>query len=172
MPGGGGTVYPCGDAPISGYCKPGIQVVGECLSPWPSLNPLDYFNWMGCEISGIPAALANIIVDLFEPHTDLGASFGGLQETVDTKAPFGFFSQLSGAVTSSLEGSGAGAAAAGALTLTIAGQHMDVGLGPISGYLSPYRDVFAAIVVLVGLLAIVRSVMGGVGAGSSGGSSE
>lgn len=163
--------------PLSGECKQGVgyQTPGACASPWPSLNPLDYFAWLGCILSNIPvwvanalAWIANMILDLFIPGEGLGPMLDEFFAGVRERAPFGWVEQATDAVSAGLTAS----AITVDTSFNLAGFTVNVPLYDAASSLAPYRGVVLAFFLFAVVLAILRSLRGAMGVGGGGGGGD
>ena len=180
-----GTVCPAGQlpGPVSGTCKPAIpyRPGASCNGPWPSVNPLDYAMWTGCLLGQVNDGLVNLgttilngLTDLLVPGAGFGESAGAFVDDMKSLAPFGYVSQVNDALA------GAMAGAAGdewSLAFTLPWFAPEEGGGTrevemevptdIADGLAQFRWVLAALVWILGAVAVLRVLMRAVGGGGS-----
>ena len=178
-------VCPPGQAPgpVSGSCKPAIPYKPgqDCPGPWPSVNPLDYAMWTGCllgqvvgKLEDLAAAIVNGLTDLLVPGEGLGAGVQEFVTDISSLAPFGYVSQVDEALSGAMAGA-AGADWSLAFTLPWfapedGGGTREVALEvptDIADGLAQYRWVLAALVWIMGAVAVLRVLMRAVGGGGS-----
>jgi len=172
--GGSGDGGDCVPGPLSGLCKPGLGVYGnggDCAYPDGSLNPLDYFGWIGCLVATIPVALANLgqwiinaFLDLFIPSAATTDAIGTFLETLSATFPFSIF----GDVLASLDGGGGSVGSLPDIPI-MGGGSVPFPTSEISSVVGPYRDIFAAGIYLVIGLGLVRWLLAAVGISKGGG---
>lgn len=132
----------------------------------------DVAGWtafVGCLIIGLPGAIADaftaLLEDLFVP-TEVGDRWASFMDLAETRAPFGWFAQVSAVISSS---AGAGADALGAFNLTIGSATVSIGSGIQSALagVSPYRGLIFAGVALTMTLGCLHWIMAAVGVSPS-----
>jgi hypothetical protein len=171
----GGVTGPgtCVPAPLSHGCKLGVGYGNGpvCIGPWPSLNPLDYFGWIGCLISSIPQAIANaltwavnVIIDLIVPGPGLAVQWNSFLAFCNTKAPFGWMAQVLGAINTGMLAAASGVAIP---PMHIAGQTVTVTFTGMLAPLIPYRTIIFGGIAFVMVIGFKDLINAGLGIGSS-----
>lgn len=171
-PGTGALV--CG--PISHDCtKPFIGPAGlpVCDAPTTSINPLDWFGWLGCLLTIIPVTvynvavvpLINVLIDLLFAGEVMGQEWAAFQLDMSVRFPISWV----GPVTTSLSTAFDDIDGGGDLppTMTVFGQTLSPyeGAGSVTDPLIPYRPIMVSLAWLWFVVFAVKRVGAFLGSG-------
>jgi hypothetical protein len=151
----------------------GYISVPSSANPFPSINPLDYFVWIGSNVLTAAASAVNVgiwswngVVQLLVPSNCMGTVLAQFTTNVSSLAPFSWFAGLTGGITAALSGAGCSFAIPSA---DIAGVHVAIPLATIGAQVAPYRGLVGAAALFLVAIGMVRLLMGSLGIGKSDG---
>jgi len=179
---GTGTVDAGGNpvcGPVSGDCtKPFIGAAGlpQCTAPTSSINPLDWFGWLGCLLSIIPTLVYNVavvpvmnlLIDMFFAGQTMGIEWAAFQADVGTRFPVSWVGPLTDAATGAmgdLDGGGSLPTTVHVFGVTFSPY---VGAGSVTDPLVTWRPVLVSMAWLWFVFFAIKRV--GAFVGSGGGS--
>lgn len=177
--GGGSVVGGSSCGPLSGDCSKAMLPIPTCsgvTAPQGDFNPVDWIGYIVSVIFNVPCVIWSFIVtgfdaiiDLIEPGAGLGSAWQNFVTTIGGKAPFGWVTQISSALSAGLVSPDAGAFS---LCTDFPISHTGtthVCVPDPTPILSPYRGIMAAMVYLGLGFALLRIIRSAVGQGGGGG---
>jgi len=173
--GSGGVV--CG--PLSGDCtKPFIGSDGlpTCNAPTSSINPLDWFGWLGCLLSIIPALLwseavvplLNVFIDLLVAGDVIGPRWALFKSEMDTRFPISWIGPVAATIETAYDDIETGGDLPASLTVFGRTLSPYAGAGSITEPLAAFRPIQVSIIWLWFVIFVVKRL--GAFVGSGGGS--